>query len=323
MTDGGSTPAPVAAASTPMIDVDRVTRTFGKVEALRGVSLAVPEGTVCALLGHNGAGKTTLVNILATLTAPTSGTARIAGLDVTRDGAVLRGRIGLTGQFASVDDRMTVFRNLVLIGRLLGASRKAARDRADELLTAFGLVDAAGRPAATYSGGMRRRLDLAASLVGQPDVIFLDEPTTGLDPATRIAMWAMVEQLVREGTTVLLTTQYLDEADQLADQVVLLSHGSVVASGTPAELKAQTGKRTITVTLANDGDTTSAVAALRDAGLTPLTTDTDARVLTMAVQRSTELALVLRTLDGAEVDPVELSLVEPRLDDVYLQLSET
>ncbi|WP_245805030.1 ATP-binding cassette domain-containing protein [Amycolatopsis australiensis] len=309
---------------THFVEVEAVTKSFGKVRALDDVSLQVPRGTVCGLLGHNGAGKTTLVNVLTTLVAPTSGRARVAGLDVQRDAVALRSRIGLTGQFASVDEQLSGFRNLILIARLLGASTKAAKARADELLTAFGLREAAARPAKTYSGGMRRRLDLAASLVGYPDVIFLDEPTTGLDPAARIAMWEIVEQLVRDGSTVLLTTQMLDEADRLADKIVVLAQGKVIAAGTAASLKAQVGKRTVTVTLAGAADSGRAEEAVRRAGMVPRMSGVDEQaglVLTVPVEKSTDLARVVRVLDEAAIEPVELALVDPRLDDVYLALS--
>ncbi|HEX2299266.1 MAG TPA: ATP-binding cassette domain-containing protein, partial [Pseudonocardiaceae bacterium] len=217
-----------------MIDAAEVRKTFGAVTALDGVSVTVPAGTVHGLLGHNGAGKTTLVNILTTLFPPTGGTATVAGFDVVRDAAEVRRRIGVTGQFASVDDDLTGMQNLVLLGRLLGASRREATRRAAELLELFGLAADADRPAEDYSGGMRRRLDLASSLVGRPDVVFLDEPTTGLDPESRLGMWDVVLTLVAGGTTVLLTTQYLDEADRLADAITVLAQGQVVAAAVPA-----------------------------------------------------------------------------------------
>lgn len=309
---------------TLFVEAEGITKTFGKVRALDDVSLQVPRGTVCGLLGHNGAGKTTLVNVLTTLVTPTAGRASVAGLDVQRDAVALRSRIGLTGQFASVDEQLSGFRNLILIARLLGASTKAAKERADELLTAFGLLEAAGRAAKTYSGGMRRRLDLAASLVGHPDVIFLDEPTTGLDPAARIAMWEIVEQLVRDGSTVLLTTQMLDEADRLADKIVVLAQGKVIAAGTAASLKAQVGKRTVTLTLADPADTERAADAVRLAGMDPRESGVDelaGLALTVPVEQSTDLVRVVRALDDVKVEPVELALVDPRLDDVYLALS--
>jgi ABC-2 type transport system ATP-binding protein len=315
------------------IEVDRLSKSFGTVHALDEVSLTVPKGSVCGLLGHNGAGKTTLVNMLSTLLLPTGGTATVAGFDVVREGAQVRRRIGLTGQFASVDENLTGFHNLVLIARLLGASKRDARARADELLDVMGLVEAGQRYAKTYSGGMRRRLDLAASLVGKPELIFLDEPTTGLDPSARITMWQLVKRLVREGTTVLLTTQLLDEAEQLADSITLLSQGKVVVSGTPAELKARVGTRTVTITLASKADIPAATTALLDAGLPPqmpggrpgdaAETENAEPELSVPAEGPADLARVVRALDDADVTPRRLALVEPRLDDVYLAFTHT
>lgn len=304
----------------PLISVDRVSKTFGDLRALDDVSLDVPKGSVLGLLGHNGAGKTTLINVLSTLLPPTSGSARIAGLDVVRDAHEVRSRIGLTGQFASVDEQLTGFDNLVLIARLLGASSREARARAQDLLDIFSLTEAAKRPASGYSGGMRRRLDIAASLVGHPDVIFLDEPTTGLDPVSRLGMWQIVEQLVDDGTTVLLTTQYLDEADRLADSITVLSAGRVVASGTAEQLKNQVGQRTITATLPADTDSAAAMRSLESAGMHP-THDAQRSTLTVPVTASRELAVVVRALDEAGVEVDDLSLGEPTLDDVYLTLT--
>jgi ABC-2 type transport system ATP-binding protein len=316
------------------IEVDRLSKSFGDVHALDEVSLTVPKGSVCGLLGHNGAGKTTLVNMLSTLLLPTGGTATVAGFDVVREGAQVRRRIGLTGQFASVDENLTGFHNLVLIARLLGASKRDARTRAGELLDVMGLVEAGQRLAKTYSGGMRRRLDLAASLVGKPELIFLDEPTTGLDPSARITMWQLVKRLVREGTTVLLTTQLLDEAEQLADSITLLSQGKVVVSGTPAELKARVGKRTVTITLASKADIPAATTALLDVGLPPqlpggrpgsdaAETEDAEPELSVPAESPADLARVVRALDDADVTPRRLALVEPRLDDVYLAFTHT
>jgi ABC-2 type transport system ATP-binding protein len=304
-----------------MIEATDVTKTFGDVTALDGVSVRVPRGSVLGLLGHNGAGKTTLVNILTTVLPPTSGTARVAGFDVAGHGNEVRGRIGLTGQFASVDEQLSGFDNLVLIARLLGASRREARVRADELLRLFDLVDAAKRLARTYSGGMRRRLDLAASLVGRPDVIFLDEPTTGLDPVSRVGLWEIVEELVGDGTTVLLTTQYLEEADRLADSITVLSDGKVVAAGTAAELKAQVGRRAVHVTLATPQDAPAAIVSLERHGLAPVLDEPKAELRT-PVAASADLAVVVRALDEANVEVAELALTEPSLDDVYLTLAK-
>ncbi|WP_069737011.1 ATP-binding cassette domain-containing protein [Streptomyces sp. EN27] len=304
----------------PMIEALRVSKAFGAVAALTDVSLQVPRGAVLGLLGHNGAGKTTLVNILTTMLPPDGGAARVAGLDVTRDGHAVRGRIGLTGQFASVDEQLPATDNLVLIARLLGAGSRAARARAGELLDVFDLTEAAARPARTYSGGMRRRLDLAASLVGRPEVIFLDEPTTGLDPASRVGMWEIVEQLVAEGTTVLLTTQYLEEADRLADSITVLSRGRVVASGTAAELKAKAGHSAVHLTLRDPQEAPRAVRQLSGVGL-PATVGESPGALSVPVGSSAGLATVVRELDHAEVEFTELAFTEPTLDDVYLHLA--
>ena len=237
---------------------------FGETTALDGVDLAVRTGSVLGLLGPNGAGKTTAVRILTTLLAPDAGHAEVCGHDVVRDAHRVRGLIGLTGQYASVDEMLTGTENLVLIGRLLGLPRAQARARARELLAQFDLADAAGRAAKTYSGGMRRRLDLAASLVSRPRVLFLDEPTTGLDPRSRLDMWQVVRELVADGVTVLLTTQYLDEADQLADEIAVVDHGRLIATGTPAELKARTGAQPLVVRPADAADLPIVRSVVRD-----------------------------------------------------------
>ncbi|MFE2102103.1 ATP-binding cassette domain-containing protein [Streptomyces sp. NPDC059468] len=303
-----------------MIETQDLSRTFGSVRALDSVTVSARRGTVLALLGHNGAGKTTLVGILTGSLPPSSGRAAVAGFDVTEQAQEVRRRIGLTGQFASVDGKLSGRDNLVLIARLLGAGRKAARARSDELLELFALQEVAQRRAGTYSGGLRRRLDLAASLVGHPEVLFLDEPTTGLDPASRLTLWEIVEALVADGTTVLLTTQYLEEADRLADHVTVLSAGSVIASGTPAELKARVGRRTVTVTMGGAEDTGAAVAALRRAGLEPMAAPEPHSVV-VPIEATKEVASVIRALDQAGIEATELSFGEPTLDDVYLTLS--
>src|SRR5580700_3475812 len=231
----------------PAILVEGLTKSFGNVHALRGIDLSVPRGTVLGVLGPNGAGKTTAVRILTTLLPPDGGRASVCGYDVVRDAHRVRQLIGLTGQYASVDEGLTATNNLIMIGRLLGMSRPEARARAAELLAKFELSEAAGRPVKTFSGGMRRRVDLAASLVGRPQVLFLDEPTTGLDPQARADVWEMIRLLVADGVTVLLTTQYLDEADQLADDIVVIDHGRVIATGTPDELKAKVGGQVLEV----------------------------------------------------------------------------
>jgi ABC-2 type transport system ATP-binding protein len=300
-----------------MIEVAGVIKRFGRITALDGVDLAVPRGTVCGLLGHNGAGKSTLINILATQLRPTAGTARVAGYDVVAQAREVRRRIGLAGQFATLDERISGSDNLMLIARLLGAGGREARARTGELLAAFDLTDGAARPVRTYSGGMRRRLDLAAALVGRPGVIFLDEPTTGLDPASRLATWEIVQGIVRDGATVLLTTQYLDEADRLADSITVLSRGRVVAAGTPADLKARIGTRTVTVRLTCEDDLPRAAQSLQRAGLSP-TCDRTRTAVTVPVAASRGTATVIRTLDELNIEINELVLAEPSLDEVYL-----
>ncbi len=228
-------------ASPAAVSASGLEKSYGDVRALAGVDLDVDPGTVLGLLGPNGAGKTTIIRILTTLLKPDAGTARVAGLDVVRDAAQLRERIGLAGQYAAVDENLTGLENLTMVGRLYGARRAAAKRRGIELLERFELIDAAGRPTKTYSGGMRRRLDLAAALVAQPPVLFLDEPTTGLDPRSRLALWETIERLVADGTTVLLTTQYLEEADRLASEIAVIDHGRVLATGSPDELKDRVG----------------------------------------------------------------------------------
>ncbi len=303
-----------------MIEADQISKNFGTVRALKSVSISVLRGTVLALLGHNGSGKTTLVNILTTALPPSSGQARIAGFNVFKEPREVRKRIGLTGQFASVDGQLTGRGNLILIARLLGADRRAARARADTLLELFGLQDVAARRAGTYSGGLRRRLDLAMSLVGHPEVIFLDEPTAGLDPASRIELWKLVQSLVAEGTTVLLTTQILDEADRLADSITVLSAGVVVASGTPAELKARAGRRTVTVTLTTTEQTSAAMAMLAQAGLEP-ELDRKRNAIVMPIRATEKVASVVTLLDWAGIEVQELTFGHPSLDDVYLAIA--
>ncbi len=303
-----------------MIDATDVSKAFDEVKALEGVSLQVPRGTVMGLLGHNGAGKTTLVNLLTTVLPPDAGRATVAGYDVISQGHDVRSRIGLTGQFASVDEQLTGQHNLVLIARLLGASKRQAAVRADELTELFDLADAAERKVSTYSGGMKRRLDLAASLVGHPDVVFLDEPTTGLDPTSRLGLWEVVEKLVDDGTTVLLTTQYLEEADRLADSITVLNNGLVVATGTAAELKANIGQRTVALTLSAVEDVSGALRSLRAAGFDPIHEEPH-RAITIPVDAANALAGVVRALDEAGAEVAELALHEPTLDDVYLTLT--
>ncbi|MFI8438023.1 ATP-binding cassette domain-containing protein [Streptomyces sp. NPDC079020] len=303
-----------------MIEAIDVIKSFGDVKALNGVNVSVPEGSIHGLLGHNGAGKTTLVHILSTLLPPSGGSARICGFDVAAEPKEVRRCIGLTGQFASVDEQLNGRENLALVARLLGASRRQALARADELLEMFELTDAATRPVLQYSGGMRRRLDIAASLVGGPRVIFLDEPTTGLDPNSRIGVWETIERLAKDGTAVLLTTQYLEEADRLCEQITVLSEGSVVAGGNPAELKAEVGQRMVTVTMAADPDVPVAVKALEAAGIRAVAQESG-RALSAPVAAAADLAVVVRILSDAGTEIAELAFTEPTLDDVYLTLT--
>lgn len=251
----------------PAIAVHDVAKSFGKTKALDGVSMEIAPGTITALLGPNGAGKTTLVRILATLMRPDAGTATVAGFDIGRHAQDIRSAIGLAGQYAAVDERMTGRENLEMVGRLYHLSSQAARVRAAELLERFSLSDAADRILKTYSGGMRRRLDLAASLVNNPQILFLDEPTTGLDPQSRQALWAIVQQLAADGTTVLLTTQYLEEADQLADRIIVIDHGRVIAGGTPGELKSRLGGDRVALRLADHSKQDAAVRTLANVGI--------------------------------------------------------
>jgi ABC-2 type transport system ATP-binding protein len=303
----------------PRIEVLDLGKSYGQVNALANVTLRVGAGTVLGVLGHNGAGKTTLVDILATRSRPTTGSARVCGLDVVRHGDKVRERIGMTSQFVAVDDGMTGRDNLILLARLLGANARQAKSRAEELLEAFDLVEAANRKSATYSGGMRRRLDLAASLISRPDVLFLDEPTTGLDPASRTDVWGFVERLAADGTTVFLTTQYLEEADRLAHQVVVLAAGYVVAAGTPDQLKAGIGKRHVMVTLASSHATFHAAAALTRHRLSPVA---DAKLCTVMVPipEAGDIAGVVRALDSARIPIQDLKVTEPSLNDVYMAL---
>jgi oleandomycin transport system ATP-binding protein len=292
---------------------------FGETTALAGVDLAVRTGTVLGLLGPNGAGKTTAVRILTTLLRPDAGHAEVCGFDVVRDAHQVRGLIGLTGQYASVDEMLTGAENLLLIGRLLGLPRARAKARARELLAQFGLSDAASRAAKTYSGGMRRRLDLAASLVSRPRVLFLDEPTTGLDPRSRLDMWQIVRDLVADGVTVLLTTQYLDEADQLAHKIAVVDHGRVIATGTPGELKARTGAQPLVVRPADAADLPIVLSVVRD--VTAAEPVVEGATVTASVTDPGLLPAIVRRLDDAQVLVAELALRDASLDEVFLGLT--
>jgi oleandomycin transport system ATP-binding protein len=306
---------------TNAIETHDLVKRFGKTTALAGVDLAAPTGSVLGLLGPNGAGKTTAVRILATLLRPDSGSATVHGHDVVRDAHQVRQLTGLTGQYASVDEGLSGTNNLIMIGRLLGLTRQSARARSAELLELFELTDAAGRPAKTYSGGMRRRLDLAASLVGRPRVLYLDEPTTGLDPHSRNEVWGMVRRLVADGTTVLLTTQYLEEADQLAQDIVVIDHGKVIATGTPDELKASAGRQVLEVTPASRADL-AAVAELLEVmlGVTPAIA-VEAGQVTVQVEGGRALPQIIRAFDDRSIELAEFALRRASLDEVFLALT--
>src|SRR5215213_2658302 len=302
------------------IIVEGLQKSYGSVRALCGVDFSARTGSVLGLLGPNGAGKTTAVRILTTLLQPDGGTARIAGLDIVRDQAALRAKIGLAGQYAAVDENLTGFENLEMVGQLYHMPRREARARADELLERFELTEAAKRPAKTYSGGMRRRLDLAAALVYLPPVLFLDEPTTGLDPRSRLSMWETIEARTAAGTTVLLTTQYLEEADRLADRIVVIDHDSVIAEGTSDELKAQIGGERLDVRLEDPADAERAIAALSEMCVDqPSFADW---VVSAPVRRHKGMiAEAVRRLDDAGVGIDDISIHRPTLDDVFIALT--
>ena len=306
---------------TNAIETHGLVKRFGKTTALAGVDLTARTGSVLGLLGPNGAGKTTAVRILATLLRPDGGSATVCGYDVVRDAHRVRQLIGLTGQYASVDEGLSGTNNLVMIGRLLGLSRSGSKARAAELLERFELTDAAGRPAKTYSGGMRRRLDLAASLVGRPHVLYLDEPTTGLDPHSRNEVWGMIRGLVADGTTALLTTQYLDEADQLAHDIVVIDHGGVIATGTPDELKASTGRQVLEVTPADRADIPAVTELLELLVNATPSIAVESGEVSVQVERGTRLPDIIRAFDDRSIELAEFALRRASLDEVFLTLT--
>jgi len=308
--------------SSLAVDARGLTKVFSKgaVRALDGFDIEVPIGQVVGLLGPNGSGKTTAVRILSTILQPDAGSAAIMGFDVQKQASSVRRVIGLAGQYATVDENLTGTENLDMVGHLCHLARGTVKPRALELLEQFGLSDAADRPVSTYSGGMRRRLDLAAALVARPPLLFLDEPTTGLDPQSRLGLWDVIEALVKGGTTVLLTTQYLEEADRLANRVVVIDSGKVIANGTPAELKRDLGATVLELTLADDASATTASEMLKD--LSTKVTHVDGNLLELTVEKGPAVAAeALRRLDAADMPLLGLSLHEPSLDDVFLALT--
>ena len=306
---------------TDAIETRGLAKRFGDTRALDGVELRIRQGSVFGLLGPNGAGKTTTIRILATLLRPDAGTAIVLGHDVVREARKVREKVSLTGQYASVDEDLTGHENLVLVGRLLGLSWRDARTRSTELLEAFGLAEAAGRQVQTYSGGMRRRIDIAASLVAIPEILFLDEPTTGLDPRSRSQVWELVRRIAGQGTTVLLTTQYLDEADRLAERLAVIDHGQVIAEGTSRDLKASVGSSALHLRLANPdqhGRARELVSRVLGDGVLPAS---DAASLTARLAHTGQAAAVLSALSQDSVEVAEFSVGNPSLDEVFFALT--
>ncbi len=315
-----STSTNIRVGGGPAIRVSGLVKTYGDVRAVDGVDFEVAPGTVFGLLGPNGAGKTTAVRVLTTLQAPDAGEIEVAGIDAVREPARLREHIGLAGQYASLDESLTGEENLVMVGRLYGMKRREAKARAAKLLERFSLTDAADRVVKKYSGGMRRRLDLAAALVAEPPVLFLDEPTTGLDPRSRLDLWAMIEDLVSDGTTVLLTTQYLDEADRLADDIAVIDHGKVIAQGTPTELKHRVGGERLEVKLEDPAQGSQAVAAL--ASLSDEQPVVEGDTVTLAVrQRNGTIVEAVQRLGDRGVGVEDIGVRTPTMDDVFLSLT--
>ena len=311
----------MARHSALAVEVSGLVKAFGETKAVDGVDLAVAPGMVYGLLGPNGAGKTTIIRVLTTLLRPDAGIARVLGYDVVAEADAVRGRVALTGQYASADEDLTGWENLVLLARLLGLPHRQARTRAGELLDAFGLAEAAGRQVTTYSGGMRRRLDIAASLIVPPQLLFLDEPTTGLDPRSRNQVWELVRALAAGGTTVLLTTQYLDEADQLADRIAVIDHGRVIAEGTPGQLKASVGAGALQVRLRDPQQRPQAERVLSQTLQVAVHLEADRVALSAQVTDPHCVALALAELARAGVALSEFALGQPSLDEVFLALT--
>jgi ABC-2 type transport system ATP-binding protein len=326
-TTGGVTMSPAPSTrrngmtETLAIETKGLVKVFGETRAVDGIDLAVRPGTVYGVLGPNGAGKTTTIRVLATLLRPTAGWARVLGHDVVTEADAVRSSVSMTGQFASVDEELSGRENLVLLGRLLGFARPPAEERADELLDAFGLSEAADRLVSSYSGGMRRRLDIAASIVVTPDLLFLDEPTTGLDPRSRNQVWEIVRVLVAAGTTVLLTTQYLDEADQLADRIAIIDHGKIIAEGTSGELKASVGSGALHVRVSDPGRRGDAERVLHGALAVPIRLESDPAALTACNADPNRIPTALAELNRAGIAVNEMALGQPSLDEVFLALT--
>ncbi|GAB3430040.1 ATP-binding cassette domain-containing protein [Actinophytocola sediminis] len=309
-------------ASDVAVRAEALVKTYGSTRALDGVDLQIPTGTVLGLLGPNGAGKTTAVRILTTLLRPDSGRAWVAGHDVLAEPDAVRRSIGLSGQYAAVDENLTGFENLYMVGRLYGMNKPTARTRARDLISRFRLDDAADRPSKTYSGGMRRRLDLAGALVAEPAVVLLDEPTTGLDPRGRLDTWEVIGELVADGATVLLTTQYLEEADQLADTILVIDHGKVIASGTADQLKGEVGGEWLEIVVAESAELAKTVRVLAEVGSgEPIADEQHKRVQVLVEAGTKSLIEALRRLDADGVAVLDVSLHRPTLDDVFLSLT--
>ncbi|HEY0165510.1 MAG TPA: ATP-binding cassette domain-containing protein [Jatrophihabitans sp.] len=305
-----------------VITASGLVKTYGKLRALDGLDLAVPEGTILGLLGPNGAGKTTAVRVLTTLLEPDEGSAQVAGIDIAKNPGQVRAKLGLSGQYAAVDEYLTGFENLDMVGRLYGLGRAPSKQRARELLAQFDLEEAGDRPVKTYSGGMRRRLDLAGALVARPPVLFLDEPTTGLDPRSRTDMWEVIVELVKGGTTLLLTTQYLEEADRLADNILVIDHGRAIAEGTADSLKAQVGGERVEIVLVRREDLPAARALMTELAGVPVEVQEHSRRIVAPVSGGASLLMeALRRLDASGIAVLDVALRRPTLDDVFLSLT--